>query len=80
MSAISHIILIPATLHSYTQTVLDWVFGGAVLACIAGVIIAAAKLAFAPSDPGPQQVTRWMWVVLGCAVLGSASAIAAIFA
>ncbi|MGO9954932.1 MAG: conjugal transfer protein TrbC [Solirubrobacteraceae bacterium] len=91
MSAIPHILTLaavysptdklPTTFQTDAQTVLDWVFGGAVLACIAGFIVAGVKLAHAhrQGSGSTEQVTQLVWVCVGCAVVGSASAIAGVF-
>ncbi|MGO9955849.1 MAG: hypothetical protein ACLP50_07670 [Solirubrobacteraceae bacterium] len=90
MSAIGHILTLavyspsdslPGTFQGDAQTVLNWVFGGAVLACVAGFIISGVKLAHAHRQGmgGQQEVTQLTWVCVGCAIVGSASTIAGVF-
>lgn len=68
---------LPNGFQGNAQTIVSWVAGGAVLLCLVGVIIAGVKLAHAHRQGvgGPEQIQSLGWTLIGCAVVGAASAV-----
>jgi hypothetical protein len=57
------------------QTVIGWVMWLAIAACVAGIIITAARMAIAHRRGGDADVAQLGWVLGACILIGSAAAI-----
>lgn len=67
---------LPDGVENKVNTVVDWVTAIAISVCILGVIIAGAMMAIGQRrGEGGEHAARLGWVLAGCIVIGTASAV-----
>ncbi len=67
---------LPPEVDEKITTVTDWVTAVAIAVCILGVIIAGAMMAIGQRrGEGGEHAARLGWVLAGCIVIGTASAL-----
>ncbi|MGC4936934.1 TrbC/VirB2 family protein [Kribbella sp. DT2] len=67
---------LPGDVQKKVSTVTDWVTGVAIAVCILGVIISGAMMAIGQRrGEGGEHAARLGWVLAGCIVIGTASAL-----
>jgi hypothetical protein len=79
-SLLVHLLLpladLPPDVKTKVQTLVDWVTTIAISLCILGVIIAGAMMAIGQRrGEGGEHAARLGWVLAGCIVIGTASAL-----
>jgi len=65
----------PGGIGADVNRVLGWVMWLAVAACVAGIIITAARMAIAHRRGGDADVAQLGWVLGACVLIGSAAMI-----
>jgi hypothetical protein len=65
----------PGQIGADVTRVLGWVMWLAVTACVAGIIITAARMAIAHRRGGDADVAQLGWVLGACVLIGSAAAV-----
>jgi hypothetical protein len=63
----------PGQIGADVNRVLGWVMWLAVTACVAGIIITAARMAIAHRRGGDSDVAQLGWVLGACVLIGSAA-------
>jgi hypothetical protein len=63
----------PGGIGADVERVLGWVMWLAVTACVAGIIITAARMAIAHRRGGDADVAQLGWVLGACVLIGSAA-------
>jgi hypothetical protein len=63
----------PGNIATNVNNILSWVMWLAVTACVAGIIITAARMAIAHRRGGDADVAQLGWVLGACILIGSAA-------